>query len=85
MAILKIVSVFDVAAQAFGRPVFVPSEGVAVRSFSDEVNREAVDNEMNKHPEDFILYYLGTWNDSDGVILFEDKHVLITGKNVIRS
>ena len=29
--------------------------------FSDEVNRTAADNTLNKHPKDFALYYLGEY------------------------
>jgi hypothetical protein len=63
-----IVSVKDRAAGAFGRPFFVPSVGIAIRSFADEVNRQADDNQMNKHPDDFDLYDLGTYDDETGII-----------------
>ena len=43
-----IVSVKDTAAQAFGRPVFVPAVPVAVRSFRDEVNRKDSDQDLAK-------------------------------------
>lgn len=61
-----IVAVHDQKLEAFARPVFVASEGVAMRSFADEVRRQAENNEMNRHPEDFALYALGTFNDQDG-------------------
>jgi hypothetical protein len=61
-----IVSVFDRAANAFGRPIFVSAIGAAVRSFQDEINREAQDNSMFHHPDDFDLYELGTFDDADG-------------------
>jgi len=72
MAILVIVSIKDLAAQAFGRPAFVPSVGVAVRSFSDEVNRDHPDNQMFSHPSDFELYEVGQFDDATGV--FSDNH-----------
>ena len=43
---LIICSVRDSAADAFGRPYFVPSQGVALRAFTDEVNRENDDNPL---------------------------------------
>lgn len=61
-----VVSVYDVAAGAFGRPAFCAAIGVALRSFQDEVNRNAPDNEVFRHPEDFILYHLGSYDDSNG-------------------
>ena len=63
-----VVSVKDLAAQAFGRPVFVPTAGVAIRSFRDEVNREASDNDIFRHPADYELYQIGTFDDSTGLV-----------------
>jgi len=63
-----IVSVKDTAAQAFGRPIFVPAVPVAVRSFRDEVNRKDSSEDMARHPEDFELYELGSFDDSNGII-----------------
>ena len=48
-----ICAVRDSAADVFGRPYFVPTAGVAIRSFTDEVNRGADDNQFYKHPKDF--------------------------------
>jgi hypothetical protein len=64
-----IVSVKDSAAQAFGRPIFVPSTAVAVRSFRDEINRKDSTEDMANHPEDFELYELGSFDDADGSIV----------------
>lgn len=81
--IYVIVSVRDSAANAFGRPLFVQSQGVAMRSFADEVNRVDPQNEMNKHPEDFELFELGTFDDRSGGLMFFDKpKSMVTGKQV---
>lgn len=78
-----IVSVKDRAADAFGRPAFVPSSGVAIRSFTDEVNRENPDNQLFHHPDDFDLYELGTFDDSTGIVTcYSTPKVLILGKAV---
>lgn len=61
--ILTVVVVKDRAADAYGRPIFVHTRGIAIRSFQDEINRPAADNEMYKHPEDFDLYFIGEWDD----------------------
>lgn len=58
-----IVAVRDAKADSFGRPFFVPTVGLGVRSFQDEVNRAAEDNAFYRHPEDFALYELGTYDD----------------------
>lgn len=63
-----ICAVKDRAADAFGRPLFVASVGVAIRSFSDEVNRQDAENQMFNHSDDFDLYELGVYDDSTGII-----------------
>lgn len=63
---LAVVAVFDSAAGMFNRPFFAPALGVALRSFTDEVNRQAPDNQLNQHPEDFALYQLGWFDDNSG-------------------
>jgi hypothetical protein len=79
--LLIVVSVKDRAVSAFSRPVFVQSVGIGVRSFSDEVNRSAADNEMYKHPDDFDLYQLATFDDYSGVFVGDAK-LLCCGSQV---
>lgn len=59
-------AVFDRAAASYGSPFFVAAIGLATRSFQDEVNRPAQDNQLYLHPEDFDLYELGSFDDSVG-------------------
>lgn len=79
------VAVFDRAAQVYGKPVFVPARGIAVRSFTDEVNRDAPDNDLHRHPDDFDLYLLAEYDDSLGVFSGDDSYpvILVRGKDVI--
>ena len=63
---MVICSIRDSAADAYGRPLFLPSVGVAIRSFTDEVNRPAEDNQIYQHPEDFDLFELGEFDDNTG-------------------
>lgn len=62
--ILQICSVFDRAAQTYGRPFFVHNSAVAVRSLTDELKNP--ESELARHPEDYDLYDLGAWDDEDG-------------------
>jgi len=78
-----IVSVKDSAAEAFGRPMYLQSLGVAIRSFTDEVNREDKDNQLFNHPDDFDLYELGVFDDSIGKYELRDNpSVIVRGKDV---
>lgn len=78
-----ICAVLDSAVQAFGTPFFVQADGHALRSFIDEVNRQAPDNTLFGHPEDYTLYHLGEFNEEDGAFI-SDKRVLARGKDVKR-
>lgn len=71
---LVMLAVLDSACESFARPMFVPAIGVAVRSFTDEVNRKGEDNMLNAHPEHFSLFELGLYDDVTGrfELLYED-------------
>lgn len=62
------VAIRDRAMNAYLRPFFVPSVGLAIRSFSDEINRKAEDNTMYHHPDDYDLYELGTFDEELGLL-----------------
>lgn len=79
---LKVVSVYDSAVQAFMRPIFVAAVGAAVRSFTDEMNRP--ESEMHRHPQDYVLYELGEFDDSDGsMVSITPPKMLVRGSDVI--
>lgn len=80
MTVYVIVSIRDRAADAFGRPAFVPSQGTAIRSFQDEVNRQDANNEMNRHPDDFDLYILGHFDDQTGHFDAHEPRQIAIGK-----
>lgn len=77
-----ICAVRDQKASAFGRPIFAPSKGVAIRSFSDEINRAAQDNSMYHHSEDYALFELGTYDDFDGSFECHVPNLLVQGDSV---
>lgn len=70
----SIVAVFDVKCGAYGRPVAYPADGAAVRAIQDAIN--AGDNEYAKHPEDYSLVKLGTYDDNAGELRPEKPTVL---------
>ena len=80
--IYQILSVKDRMADAYGRPIFVPSIGVAIRSFQDELNRAADDNTMYKHPDDHDLYHIGTFDDDTGKLTSIEPTQVAIGKQL---
>jgi len=60
----KIYSIRDQKAEYFTQPFFKKTHGEAERDFHQLVNDEK--SQLNKFPEDFDLYHLGTYDDETG-------------------
>lgn len=82
--ILQILCVRDRAADVFGTPTFHVSIGAAVRGFSDHINKNDPDNVLYRHPGDFDLYVLGTYDDSTGSFDVGTPRQVAIGKDLIR-
>ncbi len=59
--ISKAFTVFDSKTEAYLRPFFCLSTGEAIRSFSDAVNDSS--SMFFRHPADFHLFEIGTFED----------------------
>jgi Phage ORF5 protein len=79
---MHIFSVKDRATDQFGAPMFMLAEGQAKRSFSDEVNRQAQDNQLYQHPDDFDLYFLGHWYSENATFEVEAPTLVVRGKDI---
>ncbi len=66
----KIFSIHDQKAKAFLPPFFLPETGMALRTFGDCVNSQS--HQFNKHPEDYTIFELGTFDDNTGKIVLEN-------------
>ena len=77
---IKVICAYrDAQAQVFGQPIFAPALGVVIRSFTDEVNNEYESNMLFHHPEDFILFHIGNYDDNTGLIESIEPAKLLTG------
>lgn len=68
-------SVYDEKARAYNLPFFFPNEEIAKRSFGDLLQRP--DSLFAKHPTDFSLYAIGTFDDLSGKIVGYVEPVLV--------
>lgn len=82
MTVHVAVAVRDSAVQAFNRPFFVPTVAVATRSFADEVNRNAPENQMFAHPDDFELWVVGAFDDETGLFQSCEQRCVSRAKDV---
>jgi hypothetical protein len=78
----SVCAVKDRAVDAFNRPLYVPTIGVAIRSFTDECNKK--DSELNIHPEDYDFYELGQWDDQTAVFIpLEVPRVIARAQDIV--
>lgn len=78
---IKIYAIYDQKLEAYNRPFFLISEGVAIRAFQDEINN--IDSELSKHPADYDLYKLGEYDEQTGEITPNKPQLLANGKDLI--
>lgn len=67
-------SVYDSATNAYMRPFCFQTDGQALRSFGDEAVR--ADSEISKHPEDYSLFRIGSFDDAEGELIGCAPHCL---------
>lgn len=72
-------AVLDTKASYHGRPFTARTTGEAIRIFSDGVRDK--ETPMNSHPEDYVLYQIGYFDDETGNIEPEHK-LLISGTSI---
>lgn len=76
--ILEVFAVKDRALNAHMRPWFAQTIGQALRMFQDEINN--TQGEMHKHPDDYDLWHLGSWNDENGNFTNVENKQIALGK-----
>lgn len=82
---LKAYSIRDTKAEVFNTPFFQKTHGEAERSFRQLVS----DNKSmpSLYPEDYDLYYIGTYNDITGLVSPTEtpQHIMkaVNAKNAI--
>jgi len=64
---IKIFSIFDKKACAYMQPFYFTSTPEALRALDDICNDS--NSRINKHPADYALYLLGSFDDKSGEIV----------------
>lgn len=62
--IRKVFAIFDSKGKVFSNPYFFNEEGEILREFIDLANDPQ--SKVNKHPEDYILFKIGSYDDTTG-------------------
>lgn len=79
----NIFTIHDVKASAYLPPFILPKAQMAIRTFSDCVN--SPEHQFSKHPADYTLFMLGTFDDSTATItLFRGAESLGNGVEFVQ-
>jgi len=61
---MLVFAIYDSKAKYYKHPFLMKSKGEVLRGFIDLANDEKT--EIGKHPEDFVLFYIGTFDEVSG-------------------
>lgn len=78
-----IVSVRDMAAECFAMPQYVAARGQAVRGLTDQVNSKE-GGVVHDHPEHFVLYALGFFDDQSGKFEAHDPEQICLAVDLVK-
>lgn len=78
--IKQIFSVCDNKSGVFSNPFTSVNQDTAIRDFAYEVNQGK--SEINRYPEDFALYYLGSFDDMTGNVVHDGIEILCHANQV---
>lgn len=62
----NIYSIYDSKTGVFNTPFFAMNNATAIRTFSDAANDTQTN--INRHPEDFSLFHIGTYDEESGEV-----------------
>lgn len=74
-------SVYDVKVSGYAHPFFCSAAGEAARLFGDWVNEGKTP--LSKHPEDYRLYQVGSFDMDSGAMASLDVPVLVVAGDVV--
>lgn len=77
---MNVYSIFDSAAGAYMRPFYCQADGQAIRMFSDIANDD--NHDVGKHPKDYTLVRIGSYNDKDAKLSPEPVESLVTALEI---
>ena len=78
---VNLYAVYDRASGVYDGPIPGHSDGAMIRNFSDMACN--AEHQIGKHPEDYTLFKVGTWNDGTGELVDVISEKLINGGEAI--
>lgn len=82
---MNLYTIRDLTAQYNMQPFTARNHGEAIRSFTNAVNDSRDPNNlMAKHPSDFGLYFIGSFDESSGQLTPADVEKLGIGSDFVQ-
>lgn len=79
---INMYTIYDQKLEAYNQPHFMENDATALRQFADMANDENI--LISKHPEDFSLWKIASWSNSDTkVTTFEKKLLASAHEHVV--
>lgn len=80
----KIFVMYDSKSESYDQPWFIQNRGIAIRSLLDEVSKNP-DHPFKKWPEDFTLFEVGEYDNTNGTIqMYEAKQSIGTLNDILK-
>ena len=73
--LMKIFGIYDTGVSTWKPPMFCRSKGEILRWWTEIVNNR--ETEIAKHPMDFVLFELGSWDDDKCKFSLLSTHVSV--------
>jgi len=70
-------SIYDSKIEAYLQPFFMPTKGAAIRAITDTLDDR--EHMFAKHPEDYTLFHLGTFEDGTAVFDIQSTPLALAG------
>lgn len=77
---MEMYAIRDKKAETFFQPMYMPHHASAVRQFSTAIQKG--EGDLANYPDDFDLYYIGTYDQKTAMHSNVTPELIITGKAI---
>lgn len=78
-----VLSVYDLKAQEYGPLYLARTEQVGARMFADAVLGGPADSTLRRYPEDFVLRYVGEFDEGTGDLSSGERFDVLKAVDVV--
>lgn len=75
----EIYTVHDETIGLYNRPIYMRNTAEALRMFEDVASDP--NHPIGQHPEQYVLYKIGTWHEPSGTIMTEERQHIARGSD----